>query len=584
MKLFSFIFLGLFCIATVAAQKISEDKFGPQLASKQKEIYDTVDKKEQALAKIEKLEKEIKDAKDDADKKSKTEAKTILEKEVNDLTTDIVSKCNDYRQYRMLLKKHQDVSQKFLDTYKVRVCNFYNDEVVAKKKNAAAGETELIKKQKAVNDKAKEIDNSEKAIATLKSEITNTENALKSKSFKNKKDSLQQVLTTKNKDLDLKLKGHQKLIFQIKSACEDFENYKKLLKEKYKVEDIILEKYKVSACALYQKEPVASAADIEKAKEVLEGKITSIDSLVALKKDTEKSLVDQGVKIKKLELEISFEKDDNRVEELTKKLEADKKVHEELKKKDKDALTQIQNSCKDFMAYKKFLQEKGKIDATVLDAFKAEKCSLYEQKTQPESERFVIVGDNAPVKFDSLFSNSSARRILADVFSIDSKTNLGTFEIPGDESFVNFYAKRRYRESIGKMLDGKEERTKPREEEAEFINSLDTNKAEIDSTSYAISIRQYKIQQGITPINSTEEPKFIGEVPEGALFKSIQIELREGGIVDTRLTLQSVDGKFEFYFEGTAPVSILHYTRKAAKRSFLKYSHYISLDGKSDIQ
>ncbi|MEM6686315.1 MAG: hypothetical protein AAF617_11075, partial [Bacteroidota bacterium] len=36
----------------------------------------------------------------------------------------------------------------------------------------------------------------------------------------------------------------------------------------------------------------------------------------------------------------------------------------------------------------------------------------------------------------------------------------------------------------------------------------------------------------------------------------------------------------EFYFEGTAPVSILHYTRKAAKRSFLKYSHYISLDGK----
>ncbi|WP_298515553.1 hypothetical protein [uncultured Kordia sp.] len=253
-----------------------------------------------------------------------------------------------------------------------------------------------------------------------------------------------------------------------------------------------------------------------------------------------------------LEVELAKLTDEEKIEEAKENIKNRKETSSE---KNSDII----NACKDYTKYREYVEEYEDISEEILNKYKARVCELYkEEKEELDPEKFIIVGDNDPVKADSLFSNASARQVLSNVFSIDSKTNLGTFEIPGDNSFITFYIK----------------------ENTDF-SELFAEKP------YAVSIRQKKIEKGkegekeeeTVAIESQQGLNFVHAIPEGALFKSIQIELREGGIVDTRLVLKSVDGKFEFYFEGVTPVSILNYTRKV-KKSFLQYSHNVSLDGK----
>lgn len=294
------------------------------------------------------------------------------------------------------------------------------------------------------------------------------------------------------------------------------------------------------------------------------------------KKLTPKEVIDSTARA---ELKLKLKAIEDLIDKKHKEDDDIKILNQELQNKDLDSTTRAQKTdklekllastkkddstiiakCGEFKEHKDFLKKYGNISQSLLDEFSDRSCRLYgpAPKKSIDYSKFIVIGDNDPVAAEDLFSNENTKKVLADVFSIDSKTNLGTFEIPGDNAFVNFYLENN--DDSGNLLKN-------------------TNYAK-DEDSYALSVKQMKTKDTITPISSEQQLRFIGTVPEGALFKSIQIELREGGIVDTRLVLQSVDGKFEFYFEGIAPVSILNYTRRV-KKSFLRFSHYVSLDGK----
>lgn len=234
----------------------------------------------------------------------------------------------------------------------------------------------------------------------------------------------------------------------------------------------------------------------------------------------------------------------------------------------------IYKKCTDFTTYKKYLKHYENVSDAVLKKYKARECKLYvSSKPVRNPNDFIIIGTNDPIAADSLFSNNAAVQVLADVFSVESKTNLGKFEIPGDGDFINFYYS---------------ERHKSKNDRKNFKKLLKDANSDMDTDSYALTIKQMRANE----INKNKKSKqaetsekitgsLIKQIPDGAKFKSIQIELREGGIVDTRLVLESLDGNTRFYFEGTKPVSILHYTRKASQRAFLEFSNYVSKDGQA---
>jgi hypothetical protein len=273
-----------------------------------------------------------------------------------------------------------------------------------------------------------------------------------------------------------------------------------------------------------------------------------------------------------------------------------------LQKKVDSLTSEITAKCKNYKKHHESLSAYQGVSKEFLAKYKVRICQVYTAEVKEEErdpEKFIIVGDNEPIKKEELLSTENARKVFTDVFSIDSKTNLGTFEVPGDKSFVNFFIRARDIDDLAKI-------------EGYNKKYADSIRKKYRGKSYAISIKQYnKLKQNVPKNdggddifnhknnqlqhlkaeelvdafvpNSTSGEFFTGIKVGGALFKSIQIELREGGIVDTRLILHSTDGQYEFYFEGTSPVSILNYSRKARKRSFLKYSHYADLKGNGKI-
>jgi len=362
---------------------------------------------------------------------------------------------------------------------------------------------------------------------------------------------------------------------KISKKCNDFSEYQSLLKKFQSVSTELLNKYKVRVCQLYEIEDdegqVADESDQTKTIKALEKRQKAINSLVDVKDGYDWEIEGLNKKIRKVKSEIEDAAENStELDDLKKSLKDETKKRDSILKLDNELKKEIMDSCNKFKEYKKFLKEHENVKDSILSLFKARDCRLFEEKEQHDPEKFFIIGDNEPIKASDLLSNDNTKKVLADIFSIDSKTNLGTFEIPGDNSFVNFYAKNR--KPIFLFIFNKNQKNKV-EEFLENKNSYE------NENSYAISVKQLKLKTSNANTKPYEKPYFEEQVPEGALFKSIQIELREGGIVDTRLVLRSTDNKFEFYFEGTAPVSILHYSRKASKRNFLKYSHYISLDG-----
>ncbi|EDP94365.1 hypothetical protein U8527_16305 [Kordia algicida OT-1] len=355
---------------------------------------------------------------------------------------------------------------------------------------------------------------------------------------------------------------------KITTKCIEYSEFQTFLAKYQNVAQKTLDKYDVRACELYKEKKetvvettpeITAESNEDKVKNALETRQNAIDKLVDKKDDFDETIAEMNKNIKMVEADIKdAPANSQELENFKEDLKEKEKSRDSVLKLDAELKKQIMDSCSKFTEYKKFLKKHENVKDSILDLYKARNCRLFVEKDELDPEKYIIVGDNDPVKVDSLFSNNSARQVLASVFSIDSKTNLGTFEVPGDRAFVNFYAENN---------------------SDEIKNALNIENQTKDEESYALSIKQIKKKNLITPISSDSILNFIGEVPEGALFKSIQIELREGGIVDTRLVLHSIDGKFEFYFEGTTPVSILNYTRRV-KKSFLKYSHYVSLDGK----
>ncbi len=409
-------------------------------------------------------------------------------------------------------------------------------------------EPKLKEKQQELYKIIDEKDSLSNEIAILSKQISTISDETVKKNKENEKKNLENQVTSLTKDITKK--------------CNDFAEYHTLLKKHQGVSDELLNNYKVRVCQLYVTETNAANVTVDdsddRVTKELEKRQTSIDNLVEKKDEYDELIADWNKEIKRVEGEIK-DTDENDVayKDLTDKLEEFTKTKDSIVTEDKKLAQQIMETCEKFKEYKKFLKEHENVKDSILDLYKARNCRLFEKGDERDPKKFIIIGDNKPVEVDSLFSNTSATQVLADVFSIDSKTNLGTFEIPGDNSFINFYARNN----------------------EESTNLLKAKNTALDSESYALSIKQIKQKDTITPTSSTQQLRFVGEVPEGALFKSIQIELREGGIVDTRLVLLSTDRKFEFYFEGTAPVSILNYSRKV-KESYLSYSHYVSIDGK----
>jgi len=444
MKSFSRIFLGLFCVFQLSAQEIEEAQFVPQLEARQASLYEKIDEKDDLSREVEILSAEIAATANEDEKAKKTTQKEQLAKRIKELHSQIITECNDYREYHTFLAKYQNVSEKFLNNYKVRICQIYTTPEVM------------------------------------------TE---------------EEVVAVKN------------------------ESYTQNLKTKE----------------------------------------AAIEKLVDDKFNSDKAIALLDAAIKKLENELSsstIEDAERKTKEAALKTEKDKKTNEE--KANQKLVDSIQGTCKKFGEYKNYLTEHEGVAKADVEVFKARSCLLFTKEKELDPDQYIIVGDNKPVKVDSLFSNSSMRRILADVFSIDSQTSLGTFEIPGDESFVNFDVKDDNK--FKKHINNDRFSISVREMKMKLANN-DSTETDDDNATEAITF------------NTNEDLRFVNEVPEGALFKSIQIELREGGIVDTRLVLISTDKKFEFYFEGKYPVSILNYSRKADD-NYLHFSHYVSLDGK----
>ncbi|AXG72163.1 hypothetical protein KORDIASMS9_04431 [Kordia sp. SMS9] len=485
MKSFSLLFLGFFCVFQLSAQEIPEDQFIPQLEAKQKALYELVDKKDSLVIQLSNLSRAIENIQDEAERATRSSEKTTLENSIKELDTEIVEKCDEYREYHTLLKKYQNVSDEFLAKYKVRICQIYTA------------------------DRPQE-------------EVT-----------------------------EVKIESYQK---ELKARNDSIE---KLVDKKF-------------------------AND--KAVALLEGEITKLEN------ELSSSILESAGRNEK-QKELTAKKNDK------KKLVADTEI----------VVTNITDSCKKFEQYKTYLKDFENVTDADLAKYKSRSCLLFEEKDL-DPEKFIIVGDNEPIKKEELLSNKNAQNVLKDVFSIDSKTNLGTFEIPGDEAFINFYISVANVDNVAKM-------------EGYEVNKNSGVKTKYKGDSHAISIKEYySLRSGLTKENTDsstnnnngeetpainlgggddsvfkrrtkakklqeQQPKntattVTGEllVHGGALFKSIQIELREGGIVDTRVVFLSKDKKTEFYFEGRYPVSILNYTLKS-KESYIAFSHYVNLDG-----
>lgn len=433
MKSLLSLILIIFSVVFLSAQEISEDQFIPQLQAKQKVLYELVDKKDSLTILVSNLTREIENIKDEAEKAEKIKVKNDLENKVKILDTDITKKCDEYREYHTLLSKYQNVSDEFLATYKVRICQIYTSPVIT---------PEQVEEVKA-------------------------------DSFKEK---------LKAKEVEIEEKVDKK-----------FNSDKKI--------------------AVFDKEIAA-----------LESKLN-----VSTLEDGKRKEIEDKIKALK-----------------------EKKVKEE--KDNEDFLKEIRNLCEKFEDYKKYLLKHEGLKETDLKDFKARSCLLFSEEEKPiDYTKFIIIGDNEPIEADKLLNNDTTKKALTDIFSIDSKTNLGTFEIPGDKEPINFYVWKKIKEDT-------------------------TDRKVMKMTSYS-DFSKKASSKLITAKEAVSDGFTFAETPVTALFKSIQVELLEGGIVDIRLVLESVDGKTHFYFEGTDPVSLLNYSRKASQRAVLKFSHYVSKNG-----
>ncbi|MDO5969923.1 hypothetical protein Q4Q35_08885 [Flavivirga aquimarina] len=170
-----------------------------------------------------------------------------------------------------------------------------------------------------------------------------------------------------------------------------------------------------------------------------------------------------------------------------------------------------------------------------------------EQVKQDNKETFYIIGDNQPISSDSLYSTETQKKIVLDAFNAESQSKLGKFEVPGDNTPIQFYIK-----NVKK-----------------FFSVLNKN---FSKTSNKLTQKNLKYIP-LTSLEEIQNSKHYTAIPKTAKFKLIGIELCEGSIIDARLELENDDAYF--YFEIISPVSILHYTRKSSHRDYLEFSHYV---------
>lgn len=349
----------------------------------------------------------------------------------------------------------------------------------------------------------------------------------------------------------------KKLTSEITEKCDEYTEYHKLLSKYQNVSETFLVNYKVRICQIYatpEVEMTAEEVKNENYKKKLKDEEIAIEKLVDTKFLSDKAIELLNKEIVGIESKLNVSTlEDTERKKIEDELDAKKEEKANEVTKNGNSLKAIMEACTKFEEYKAYLEKHEGVEVSVLEVFKARSCLLFEEKAALDPEKFIIIGDNDPVKVDSLFSNSSARKVLANIFSIDSKTNLGRFEVPGDNEVINFYVERKKNKKEVKEFDS----VMAQEYNPNHADDLITLETAIKKSSY-----KYE------------------KAPQQARFKSIQVELLEGGIVDSRLILESLDGKTHFYFEGTDPVSLLNYSRRAPQRgAVLKFSHYVSING-----
>ena len=251
---------------------------------------------------------------------------------------------------------------------------------------------------------------------------------------------------------------------------------------------------------------------------------------------------------------------------------------EEAIKKIGELKTAIVERCSAVKELREELAENGTVDL-VLDDLDIPTCVDYNAlatEANENSKNFIIVGINDPIDSDSLLKQESAKAFFKEVIEVESKTRLGTFEILPDESEVELYVKAK-RDKLGDLKNSSEIYVKVRDvfkpNGANFLKkSPDTEGREIFRSAYVAKVYKELFDTREEIADNGVEFELSATYPKKVRFKSIAFETREGGMVDIRLQVLSLDKKVELYFENEAPVSMLNFTRRA-KRSFLVFSN-----------
>lgn len=131
--------------------------------------------------------------------------------------------------------------------------------------------------------------------------------------------------------------------------------------------------------------------------------------------------------------------------------------------------------------------------------------------TEQKKEVFIMVGKGKIIR-EANIRDEDAKLALSEVFSENSVSYIGDFEIPGNKQKVSLYEKRK------------------------FVNYVHGDKL---------------LNQG-----------------DHLYFEQVKVSIREGAMYDIRVMLTDSENKHKYYFSNAVPISLLRYMKKA-KTSYL---------------
>ncbi len=189
-----------------------------------------------------------------------------------------------------------------------------------------------------------------------------------------------------------------------------------------------------------------------------------------------------------------------------------------------------------------------------------------------EPKKFIIVGNSDPIDAKELFTKEASQRVFYDVLEIESRTSLGTFQIPSENASITLFVNSNLKRGVAGITK-RSERFISLTEYSQLVTykSNDSTDKGIGEKDFQSGNHLKKIIAADPYLNKKGVDSVLKCLPQKVYFKSISFEIKEGGIVDIRLLTTDSKG-LDIYFESHAPVSLLNYTR-ISDQSFLHFSH-----------